>query len=177
MNTRPVLTIAGIGAILLAVTGCASRDDAAIPAARCTAPPFPHPYTAVDACAADEVLTTAVARIFSRPFEQRDPTTSFESAAPLLTDDYRERVGNSAIVLGGRIVGALSLQEPTAVRVTATARVTEDDHPPDTDTSVSRVIALDQHLGDGPTHHSSVYARVVRAGPKHPWLLDQLEVH
>ncbi|WP_330251455.1 hypothetical protein OG874_35755 [Nocardia sp. NBC_00565] len=175
MKVRPALAITGIGAMLLAVTGCAARDDVAIPAATCTAPPFPHPYTNVDPCAAEEVLTAAVTRIFSQSSEKYDPATSFDAASPLLTDDYRERVGNSAIALGGQITSTLSEQRG-ATRVITTAHVAEDDHPPDTGGSVSRVITLDQHLGDGPAHHTSIYARVVRTDSKRPWLLDQLEV-
>lgn len=178
---RPVAIVAvvlSVGLVLSAVGSCdgpGHRQDQGEP--RCAARPFLAPYSTVDPCAPEVVLTSAAEVIFSyRPDRQPDSGEAFLAAAPLIAPDYLNRIGVSAAALASTTASTWARWSALHIAVTATSHVTADDHPADTSNRVSRVIAVTQRPGDEPPHVLTVYMQATRDNVNLPWLVTGLEV-
>lgn len=175
MSGTAILPIAA--AVVLLPAGCAQQAGTAAETA-CTAAPFAPPYRGVDPCSGEAVLTAAATAIFSyRPFVQADQRATFRTARPLLEPDFADRAEPAAALFVPITAATWQLWKAHDATVTATIRVSGDDHPADTATSMSRVLAVDLRPSDaGPAVGFAVYARTTRAGASSPWLISGLEV-
>ncbi|MBF6064694.1 hypothetical protein IU500_24665 [Nocardia terpenica] len=169
-----------VGLAALTSGGCAEHSqrhehDRDTPA--CTAPPFAAQYWAIDPCSPDAVLIAATDAIFnSQPDRQYDSAESFYAAASLVAPGYLQRIGASAIAWTPIPTATWARWSSQRISVTAAARITADDHPADTRSQSSRVIAVTQHPGDEPPRAFTVYAQATRDGSNRPWLVTNLEV-
>ncbi|ATL72479.1 hypothetical protein [Nocardia terpenica] len=133
---------------LVAVAGC-GRHDRTAPATTTSAVPGPAAPAGVDDRDPDQVLAWVAARVYSwRPGEDSSPAASFDRARPLLDPVYIRQVGASAAGLANVTGGTWARWRADKAVVSATARVTGDDHPADTPTSRQRVVAIAQHVTD-----------------------------
>ncbi|WP_068027340.1 hypothetical protein [Nocardia mexicana] len=161
----------------LLTTSCGDPEPGPEPGG-CTAAAFPAPFTDVDPCSAEAVLTAATAAVFSyRPAEQTDQRAAFRTARLLMDPGFATRTEPAAMVWAP-ITGALWQQWTTSgTTVTATARVTGDDHPADTATTSARVLTVTARPSDGGTPlHFTVYTHATRPNPAAGWQLSGLEV-
>ncbi|WP_063041797.1 hypothetical protein [Nocardia pseudovaccinii] len=176
IRARALVVAVATSSIVLGA-GCA--HEPAIGSGKvCTATGFASPYATVDPCSGEAVLRAAVAAVFTyQPQIQADQRVAFQHAKPLL-DPAFAAAGESAATVFTPITAARWQEWRTQlVSVTATARITGDDHPPDTATLMSRVLGVDLHLGEAsPAMRFAVYAHVTRSGLSSPWLVAALEV-
>ncbi|MCM6774426.1 hypothetical protein NDR87_14190 [Nocardia sp. CDC159] len=123
-------------------------------------------------------MTTATATVFSyRPSSEPDARSAFRRAAPLMDPQYAQRAEPAATVLAP-ITGAMWARWASAgTTVTAVARVTADDHPPDTGTRTARVLGVTQTPSDHtPANRFAVYVEAERANNVAGWRVSALEV-
>ncbi|MBF6176044.1 hypothetical protein [Nocardia blacklockiae] len=112
-----------------------------------------------------------------RPSAEPDQRIAFGRAAPLLEADYARRTAAVAVALAP--VTAMLWQQWAAagVTVTATARVTGDDHPADSATRAARVVAValvpDDHGASLPL---TLYTHLRRPNAAAAWRISALEV-
>ncbi|MCX4098417.1 hypothetical protein [Nocardia sp. alder85J] len=98
-------------------------------------------------------------------------------AAPLFEPAYRHRVGD--LVAGWwPVAGVVWVRwAATGMQVIADVQVTAEEHPADTASSVSRVLAVTLHPSGGESLiRFGTDMRAVRAGVGGSWLVDSLEV-
>ncbi|WP_280378182.1 hypothetical protein [Nocardia wallacei] len=178
MKPRPLLPVAMI-ALCLWLPACATSShpprDTGAP---CGAPRFAAPFDHIDGCSAEHVAVAAVTAMFTyRPSAEVDQRVAFRRAAPLLAPDYARRAEHSAVALAP-VTAALWQQWAAAgVTVTATARVTGDDHPVDTATRAARVLAVTLVPDDlGAPIPLTVYTHLRRPNPAAAWRVSALEV-
>ncbi|MFI6956631.1 hypothetical protein ACIBJI_24590 [Nocardia sp. NPDC050408] len=177
-GTRPlaVVVLAATSTTVLGA-GCAH-----VPTIRsekvCTATGFAAPYTTVDPCSGEAVLSAAISAVFTyQPEIQADQRVAFQHAKPLLAAEFAAAGESAAPVLTPITAATWQQWRTQSVTVAATARTTRDDHPPDTATSMSRVLAVDLHPSDAsPAMGFAVYAHATRSGLSSPWLVAGLEV-
>ncbi|KZM71628.1 hypothetical protein AWN90_02575 [Nocardia terpenica] len=123
------------------------------------------------------MLTAAATAIFTyRPDHQRDTATAFLAAAPLIATDYLHQIGASATAMAPITAATWARWSSLHITVTATVRITEDDHPTDTSTRIRRVIAVTQRPGDEAPRELTAYLQVARDSADKPWLVTDLEV-
>jgi len=173
-----IATILSAGLLPLVAVGCAEHDpqqNRSVPS--CTAPVFPAPYTAVDPCSADAVLTSAARVMFTyQPDRQPDCAATFLTAGPLIEPDYLHRIGASAAALMPITVATWEEWASRHIGVTATVRITADDHSADTGTRARRVIAVTQHPDNEPPNAFTAYMQATRTGTHNPWLVTDMEI-
>lgn len=123
-------------------------------------------------------MVAALQTVFSyRPSEQADQSSSFRVAAPLMTPDFAARWDTAGSVLAPITSMQWQQWSTRGVVLTATARLGEDDHPPDTDTTFARVAAVALRPADGtPSLSLAVYARAIRPSAGAGWRISALEV-
>ncbi|MCX4098428.1 hypothetical protein [Nocardia sp. alder85J] len=147
------------------------------PTSGCGPGTFPVPYARIDSCSAPAVLLAAANAVFSaRPSEQ-SPRDAVQSAAALVAPGYLRALEDAAAILWP-VTGATWAQWATAdVRVRGRARISADDHPADTASSISRVLVIAEDLstGAGPAPFP-VHMQAARTGPGGSWLVDMVEV-
>ncbi|MEV5835384.1 hypothetical protein [Nocardia sp. NPDC052112] len=175
IRPRALVVTAATSTVLGA--GCA-HEPAIGNETACTATAFAAPYTTVDPCSGEAVLRAAIAAVFTyRPETQADQRVAFQLAKPLLEPEFAAAGESAATVLTPITAARWQQWRTQHVGMTATARITGDDHPPDTATSMSRVLAVDLHPGDAsPAMGFAVYAHATRSGLSSPWLVSALEV-
>lgn len=165
--------------VLVTATSCSSGGhSSATSSARQCAAMFPAPFDRVDACSAESVMTAALTTVFSyRPAEHLTAAAAFTAAAPLMDPEFAARAEPAAAVLVPITPVMWRQWTAHAVTVTAGVRVTTDEHPPDTATSVARVLAVTQRPSDNtPAVEFTVYARAGRSDPGRAWRITDLEV-
>jgi hypothetical protein len=162
----------------VAVSGCGQQDNGPAPAPpSCTAPPFAMPYSAIDPCSPETVLTATASAIFSyQPAQQRDTAEAFQAAAPLIAPACLQQIGASANVLAPITATTWARWSALHIAVLATAQITADDHPPDTGHQVSRTVAITQHPGTETPRALTIYMQAARDATSSPWLITGLEV-
>ncbi|MEU7765049.1 hypothetical protein AB0B25_07995 [Nocardia sp. NPDC049190] len=165
---------------LAAVTsGCATNTPSPTASAEqhCRATSFVPSFGEVDSCSVEAVLTVAVSAVFSyRPSDSADQRGSFRAARPLMDSRFAEHAEYAALVWAP--VSATQWQQwrTNVTTITAAARVTSDDHPADTATAASRVLAIELEPSDQPPISWAVYTRATRANAASAWLLSGMEV-
>ncbi|MFE9328229.1 hypothetical protein ACIHDR_43420 [Nocardia sp. NPDC052278] len=176
IRPRALVVVAAMSTTVLAA-GC-DHEPAIGNQTASTATAFAAPYTTVDPCSGGAVLAAAISAVFTyRPDIQADQRVAFQNAKPLLTAEFAVAGESAATVLTPITAARWQRWRTQLVSVTATARTTGDDHPPDTATSMSRVLAVDLYPGDTiPAMGFAVYAHAVRSGLSGPWLVAGLEV-
>ncbi|MBF6331816.1 hypothetical protein [Nocardia transvalensis] len=179
MNRR-IRLISAIGAttVIALLGSCGhSHDRASKPEPRCNSTLF-APRDQVDHCSAEAVMTAAASTVFSyRPASEPDPRDAFRQAKPLMDPDYARRAEPAAGVLVP-ITGTMWAQWASAgTTITATARVTGDDHPPDTGTRAARVLDVTQQPSDNtPPIRFALYVEAERPNEAAGWRISAMEV-
>ncbi|MGY2087905.1 MULTISPECIES: hypothetical protein [Nocardia] len=179
MRARTLTPALFIGVVAVAGAGCGATTtpQAAGSEQRCQADRFATPFTSVDPCSPEQVLTAAVAAVFDyRPSEQADQRAALRVARALLDPGFAERAEPAALVWAPVTAAQWQQWRATATTITTTARVTGDDHPADTATTAHRVLAVELQPTGQPPIRWTVYARVTRATDRSGWLLSGLEV-
>lgn len=177
--TRParprIAVLATVSAVTL-TTACGHQPDPEVESV-CTAPRFAPPHEHVDPCEGEGVLEAAVAAIFRyEPGTQADARTAFGTATPLLSAEFAERAESAALVFAPITATTWQQWRASAVTVATTVRVSRDDHPRDTATTVARVLAVELRPSDGSAMDFAVYAHASRASSSGAWLLSEMEV-
>jgi hypothetical protein len=138
---------------------------------------FPAPYSAIDPCSAEAVLTLASRVMFTyQPDRQHDCATTFLTAAPLIEPDYLDRIGPSAAALVPITAATWEEWASRHIGVTATVRITADDRSADTGTQARRVIAVTQHPDSEPPRAFTAYMQATRTSDHSPWLVTDVEI-
>ncbi|MGO4613027.1 hypothetical protein AB4305_03625 [Nocardia sp. 2YAB30] len=166
-------------ALAAATAGCAANTPppADSDEQHCQAASFVQPFGEVDPCSAEAVLTAAVTAAFSyRPSGHADQRVSFRAARPLMDPRFAARAESAALVWAP--VSATQWQQwrTDDVTITVSARVTRDDHPTDTATTASRVLAIDFEPSNQPQIRWAVYGHATRTTAASAWLLSGMEV-
>ncbi|MGV9678784.1 hypothetical protein ACWDSJ_26170 [Nocardia sp. NPDC003482] len=165
---------AAIGLALLPTAGCASsRVETA-----CVAQGFTEPFTAVDPCSAEAVMTAATAAVFSyRPAVQVDQRAAFRVAAQLMDPALAAHGEASAVALAPISGTQWQRWAADGVAVTATATISTDDHPADTATARARVLAVTATPSGGAAPlRFTTYVRAARPNSRAGWRISALEV-
>ncbi|MBF6339752.1 hypothetical protein IU450_28255 [Nocardia abscessus] len=164
-------------AVAAVAAGCAANTATPNGELPCRAARFAPPFGAVDPCSAEAVLTAAVTAVFGyRPSEHLDQRGAFRVARPLMDSGFAQRAQPAALVWAP--VSAMQWHQwrTDATTLAASARVTSDDHPADTATAVSRVLAVELEPSNQPPVRWAVYAHATRTTAGSAWLLSGLEV-
>ncbi|QII09308.1 hypothetical protein BH93_27450 (plasmid) [Rhodococcoides fascians A25f] len=164
-----------VAAGLAVLTGCGTSTTdtppapTVAPAPSCTA--GMDSATGADLCDPESVMTTAVSVLYSyHPATQPQKGVDIDSAATLLDPGYISRLGVSYSALAPVTGNTWEQWKAERSTVTADAAIGSDDHPADTDTTVSRVVTVTQTVHDAagdpvsalPT--MAVYTSVTRTG-------------
>ncbi|WUA09279.1 hypothetical protein OG225_06205 [Nocardia sp. NBC_01377] len=159
------------------LTGCAAQSTSDGSEQHCRETGFAAPFNAVDPCDGEAVLTTALVAVFGyRPVEQADQRDTAAAAQPLLTARLAEQAETSAVTWGPVTATVWQRWREERTSVHTHVRVSHDDHPPDTATTLARVAVVElDATGAAPTTFP-VYATVSRPGPATGWLLSGLRV-
>ncbi|WP_094028364.1 hypothetical protein [Nocardia cerradoensis] len=114
-----------------------------------------------------------------RPAEGLDPRRAFEAATPLLDPEFARSGASAATVLAPVTPDMWDRWRDQHVTVTATARATADDHPPDTASRAARVVTVSMQPSDStPAPRLVVFAVAHRTptGNGARWLLSKVQV-
>ncbi|MGQ4618988.1 hypothetical protein [Nocardia sp. R7R-8] len=179
MSARSFCVVLLVGVVVVAVAGCGANitPPAAGPEQICGAEHFATPFTGVDPCAAEQVLTAAVAAVFGyRPSEQLDQRAALQAARALLDAGFADRAEPAALVWAPVSAAQWQQWRAEATTLTTTAWVTSDDHPADTAISAHRVLAVALQPAGQPPLRWAVYATAARGSDRAAWLLSGLEV-
>lgn len=177
--TRPALPGIAVLATAWTLTLAAACGQQPYPdiESDCTAPRFAPPHEHVDPCVGEDVLEAAVATIFRyEPSTQADARTAFGAATPLLSADFVERGESAALVFAPITATTWQQWRAGAVSVATTVRVSRDDHPRDTATTLARVLAVELYPSDSTAMVFSVYAHASRTSSSGGWRLSAMEV-
>ncbi|MBF6215952.1 hypothetical protein IU487_33680 [Nocardia puris] len=171
-------TTAMLAAAVLAavVAGCGhSAEPERGGRSSCGAARFEPPYAEVDPCDAEAVMLAAVPAVFTYTPGADPARRAFEAASPLLAPDFARRARAAAVARAPVAAATWRAWRAGAVLVRAHARITADDHPPDTPVTVSRVLAVELRPADtSPVIPMTVYTSATR---RHgAWLVSALEV-
>ncbi|MEV0768520.1 hypothetical protein [Nocardia salmonicida] len=176
---KPLLTtvMAAVLAAATAATGC-SKYDARVVEPGCRADPFPPPDSAVPPCSAPDVLRAAVSTLYELdPVVGLDARSMFEAARPLMraayTTDTRVGVSMWAPITVGDWQDWVSRHVALSTEVRLSG---DDDHPPDTATSTSRLLSVTISPADQPPIVFVVSARATRQTSVSAWLLADVQV-
>lgn len=144
----------------------------------CSAAHFVPPFDHVDGCSPSQVALAAVQTVFTyRPDQQADQGASFQLATPLMVAALAARTDTTAHILAP-ITGSLWQRwRDQHVSVTVTARLGVDDHPPDTELSFARVVAVTLAPDNrDPSILLTVFVRATRSDSSVAWRVSALEV-
>jgi len=164
--------------IASALTGCS--NDEPPPKAQIEAPELGYtPIAADPARTAEDTMVLVAETVFSvRPLSE-EPGDAWRRADPVLseTGTFPHR-GPMVDVPRGRGQW-FDWQGRGIERVVAHVKVTDEEHPADTDTVAARVLAVDlEEIGQDGTHYAgdsmTYYAMVTRSDPDDPWRVDSL---
>ena len=184
---RTAVLVAAV-AVALAAAGCGSDSEANAPmdpggpTASLSAPPppaLPAPFAGVDQSNPESVMVAAAQTLFSyAPATDRNQLDAVNRAAPLLDERYYSDNAGSLIALAP-ITGRQWAQwaEQQAI-VTATATVTNDEHPEDKPAKVSRVVAVQLDATDpsGRSIDSTSFAAYMTATKLGVWRVSGVMV-
>lgn len=135
MNRPRTLHLAAAIAIAMLLASCGSDPDRPLPIPNSASTPNPTSN-------AETVITTALTRLFTWfPAQEPDTTAAFDRARPLLGPPLIDADGPGAPLTRSIEWGQWAAQ---GVSVVATAQIVSDEHPPDTPTSVARVVKVTQ---------------------------------
>ncbi|WP_068056377.1 hypothetical protein [Nocardia xishanensis] len=166
-------------AVALGLAACSSTTpDTVLPTPdQCRADRFAAPYNELDPCRAEAVLAAAVTAIFGyRPREHADPRAAFRVAYPLMDPRFANQAEPSALVWAPITAEQFQRWQHDGIELTTTVRITSDDHPADTATTASRVLAVSLQPHDQVGIEFAVYAHASRASESAAWLLSGMEV-
>lgn len=177
MTPRTHLTALGLTLALLTGATLTACADGGHPAQDTATPNMASDNTIQHTGRADPdaVLCAAAAAVYSwRPSHDPDPGAGFlrAAAAALLNPSYVHQVGPTASGLAQVTATTWQRWHDTDATITATTRIGNDDHPPDTPTRHQRVVIVTQHvLAPTPEPDSTltVYMTATRAGPQAEW--------
>ncbi|WP_415977439.1 hypothetical protein [Rhodococcus sp. 077-4] len=172
-RTGAAAVVFAIGVAVLAGCGTSTTDTppapTSAPAPSCTA--GVDAATGVDLCDPDAVMTTAVSVLFSyHPATQNQKGVDIDSAATLLDPAYISRLGVSYSALAPVTGDTWEQWKAERSTVSAETAIGSDDHPADTDTTVSRVVTVTQTVRDAAGDSVSqlptmaVYTTLTRTG-------------
>ncbi|WP_433678328.1 hypothetical protein [Nocardia sp. CA-119907] len=131
----------------------------------------------MDPCSAESVLTAAVSAVFGyRPSEDPDQRAAFRSARTVMDPVFAQRAEPAALVWAPVSVTQWQRWRTDATTIAVFVRVTGDDHPADTATTVSRVLAVALEPRNEALIRWEVYAQATRATAGSAWLLSGMEV-
>ncbi|TLG01725.1 hypothetical protein FEK35_23805 [Nocardia cyriacigeorgica] len=177
MKTPALLVPATLLAGALTISACTAEPAAEADETHCAAVVFDPPFQRVEACSAEAVLVAAATAIFDyRPFEQRDQRAAFRSARPLMTREFATRAEQAALAWAPITTSQWQHWATNATAITTTVKVGADDHPPDSATSVQRVLAVELHPAGQARIAFAVYAHATRPAAGQRWLLADLGV-
>jgi len=134
-------------AVVVAASGCGSNNEPTPPPAVSTsAAPSPAP-AGVDDRDPDQVMLWSANQLYSwRPAQDASAAAGFDRARPLLDPTYIQQVGASAAGLA-RVTGASWARwAADNATITASSRITGDDHPADTGSKHQRVVEITQRI-------------------------------
>ncbi|MEV6140492.1 hypothetical protein AB0L63_31520 [Nocardia sp. NPDC051990] len=163
--------------LALVTAGCAANTATLSDEPHCRAADFAPPFGEVDPCSAESVLAAAVTTVFGYwPSEHPDQRVAFRAARLLMDSAFAQRAEPAALVWAP--VSATQWQQwrNDATTIAASARVTSDDHPADTATTASRVLAVELEPRNQPPIRWAVYAHATRTTTGSAWLLSGMEV-
>jgi len=171
-----------VAVVAAVVCGCAHPHTTSpdpLPKPSPSAQPItPHSMRGVNDSDPDTVIRRAVELVYTwSPNVDADTSAGFDRAATLMDPDYLREVGPTASGLATVTDADWQRWRTENTEIAATAVITADDHPADTDTEHDRVVALTQHIAAGvgePDRDAVVYVRAVRAGPDLPWRIRLL---
>ncbi|WP_157978717.1 MULTISPECIES: hypothetical protein [Nocardia] len=171
------MSFPAIALTVICLTGCAAQTTSTVSQQHCRETGFAAPFNAVDPCDGEAVLTAGLAAVFGyRPVEQADQRDTAAAARPLLTPRLAELAETSAATWGPVTATVWQRWREERTPVHTNVRVSQDDHPPDTATTLARVAVVElDATGAAPTVFP-VYATVSRTGPATGWLLSGLRV-
>lgn len=175
MNAVQALAVLAVG---LMTAGCAAAQPGPAAPQGCAAAALHGPFAAVNQCDALAVLPAAVTAIFDyRPAVQPDPRAAFVAARPVLTPEFAETGREASLVWAPITVEQWQRWREAGATVTSAARITADEHPPDTTAEVNRVIAVSLAPPGQPPAAFAVYATAVRPSEATGWRLAAVQVH
>ncbi|MFF0528699.1 hypothetical protein ACFYT3_09930 [Nocardia amikacinitolerans] len=174
---RTILAITA-AAVLTGAVGCSSTSpDTTLATSECRADRFAPPFQELDPCSAEPVLTAAVSTVFGyRPRQHADPRAAFRAASALMDPRFAEQAEPAALVWAPITIERFQHWQHDGVELTTTVRITADDHPPDTATNASRVLAVTLQPENQADIEFAVYAHARRASASSAWLLSGMEV-
>ncbi|WP_406279381.1 hypothetical protein OH799_11885 [Nocardia sp. NBC_00881] len=175
----PATFLTAVIAIAAVTAGCAAitHQQSSADEQRCRASSFALPFGEVAPCSVEAVMTAAVTTVFSyRPSEHADQRVAFRAARSLMDPRFADRAESAALVWAPVSADQWQQWRSDAVSIAASARVTSDDHPTDTATTASRVVAVGLEPGNQPPIMWTVYARATRTTAASAWLLSGMEV-
>ncbi|MGC4989887.1 hypothetical protein [Nocardia salmonicida] len=169
-------TVVIVLAVATAVSGCWTADAPVVEPV-CSAEAFPPPHTEVWPCSASDVLRAAVTTLYQLdPVVGLDARSMFEAARPLIRAAYSTDTRVGASLWSPITVDLWQDWVEHQVPLRTEVRLTEDDRPPDTATSSSRVLSVTLTPADRTPIVFSVYARSTRQASERGWLLAEIQV-
>lgn len=145
-----LLTVTVVGLVL---AGCSSEssehdhmDDGGPTGALSTPPPpsLPERFAGTDQTDPESVIVAAAETLFSYdPIADTNQAAAAERAKPLLDEQFYDENTLSFSVLAPISGNRWQQWRDEQAVVTATARITDDDHPADAPARISRVVAVD----------------------------------
>ncbi|WP_433664652.1 hypothetical protein ACQPW1_22430 [Nocardia sp. CA-128927] len=178
MTRRTPASTVVLATVWALTVGCGQEYDTGAEVT-CSAARFAPPHHNVDPCSGEEVLQAAVAAIFGyEPTVHADPRAAFRTAMPLMTPEFADRAEAAAPVFSPITAATWQQWRTDAVTVTTSARLTDDDHPADTASAISRVLAVDLRPSDDSTTavDFAVYTHASRTSSAGAWLVSGMEV-
>ncbi|MEV6338744.1 hypothetical protein AB0M12_28980 [Nocardia vinacea] len=177
MTPPKVLTAAISLAAVTAACAANTPHPAANDEQQCRAVSFAPPFDAMDPCSAEAVLTAAVSTVFGyRPSEHTDARVAFRAARALMDPEFADRAESASLVWAPVSPTQWQQWHTAATPITASARVSSDDHPADTATAASRVLGVELQPGDQPPIRWAVYGLATRTTAGAVWVLSGMEV-
>lgn len=182
MTSRPFTTLLAVMAGACLLTACTEHPSRGRPPDEnsCAHAAFEPPLTVVDPCSPDSVTSAAMQTMLTyRPAEGLDSRRAFDAATPLLDPEFARTGAPAAIALAPVTPGMWDQWRDQHVTVTATARVTADDHPADTASRAARVVTVSMQPSDNtPAIRLVVFAVAHRAQTSAGvrWLLSNAQV-
>lgn len=182
MTSRPFRTLLTVMAGACLLTACTEHPSRGRPPDEnaCARARFDSPFTAVDPCSAESVMSAALQTMFTyRPGEGLDPRHAFDAATPLLEPELARSGAPAAITLAPVTPDMWEHWRDQHVTVTAIARTAADDHPADTATRAARVVTVSMQPSDNtPVLRLVVFAVADRTHGRAGagWLLSDVQV-
>ncbi|MEU2258110.1 hypothetical protein ABZ540_33610 [Nocardia xishanensis] len=110
-----------------------------------------------------------------RPREHADPRAAFRAAYLLLDPRFAQAAEPVALVWAPITAECWQRWQQEGIEIATTVRVTSDDHPIDTATTVDRVLVVELEPVDHTRIEFAVYAHAQRVSAGSAWLLSGME--